>query len=207
MLTIGGERKFAEKCREYLSQYVPFRGRDCFVAGGFFLRFYHDLPIRDIDVYVNDGKYFETLADLYSNLGFKLISQDRTVPVEHRGKFYKFKVPDSSLEIDLIGFHEPKDTSYTGKFDYMNCMSWMNGEDHFIADLIDSKKLYFNPRCEILESTSDVRANNILLRMLKYAKLGFELEPEEVKKIYKCLLDYRKRPPRQSTVKQDNLPF
>ena len=44
---------FEKKCREFLSVYAPFDGDRLFVAGGFFARFYHDLPIRDIDIYVN----------------------------------------------------------------------------------------------------------------------------------------------------------
>jgi len=63
--------EFQKRCLRFLCHYVPFEDNRCYVAGGFFPRFYHNLPLRDIDIFVNDDdKMGEICKEFISHPSF-----------------------------------------------------------------------------------------------------------------------------------------
>jgi len=175
--------KFEDHCRKYLLKYVLFEEKKCFVAGGFFPRFYHNLPIRDIDIYVNDHEYFQTLENLYKELGYK-----QTRQLHLFSSFSK----QGSPNIDLIAFHNPLNSNFVSTFDFTICQGWIDEFDHNIPtkDIVE-KKLIFNQAANFNITSSDYgKMNNTLTRLVKYVKLGFDIDNEQLSLIHQALVLY-----------------
>jgi hypothetical protein len=178
---------FSELCRDYLSNYVIFENDRCFVAGGFFPRFYHNLPIRDIDVYVNDTEYFEKLQGIYREMGFYYVREDpEFVSLEHPSTTRHFP------NIDLIAFHEPKSVKIVESFDFNICQGWMNEEEHYIPEIaISTKSMRFVPQSINANFSTYSKSNNSLTRLLKYVSLGFTISEAELTLMHKAMIDYK----------------
>jgi hypothetical protein len=111
--------EFDKKCREFLKDYVPFHGEDVFVAGGFFPRFYWNMEMHDIDVYVSKG-HLPKLLEEYS------LCERFGTPVRHNPDYHTIPVKDEKLSIDIISFHDPQDKTFVNKFDFLQCMYLMS---------------------------------------------------------------------------------
>jgi hypothetical protein len=123
---------FRKKCYEYLLDYVPFYKDKVFVAGGFFPRFYHNIPIRDIDVYVSKEILSDILAE-YTRMNLFDAPAEQT----EDKLFYSIPVRGKDFKIEIIAFHEPQSPKFVEGFDFVQCM--------FVAPSRDS--------CEYLSST------------------------------------------------------
>jgi hypothetical protein len=168
------KESFNKKCEEYLCNYVPL-DTSVFVAGGIFPRLYHDLPVRDIDVYVNNSKDFEKAKKEYERVGFIPVD-GLSSGIPEGVEFCNFKSPEDGVIIDLIGFHKPRNG-------YVDVLSGA-------FDCIVSKEIKINSRIKLYKNFN----NNTLTRLKKYLDLGFTISDEELSKIYKILIktDFKK---------------
>jgi hypothetical protein len=189
---------FEELCREYLEKHVLFEEDRCFVAGGFFPRFYHNMPIRDIDVYVNDDKYFQKLYGLYSDMGF-LIDRESS-------DFVSFLHPnptDHTPNIDLIAFHQPRSVDIVDSFDFNICKGWMTEDKQDIPlYAISSKKMKFESKSLDANFGCYVKENNSLTRLIRYVNLGFTMSDYELGLMYQAMLDYTKKEEKKGILKR-----
>lgn len=172
--------EFEDKCRAYLQNYVPDL-RKCFVAGGFFARHYHDMPIRDIDVYVD---YLDDFDGFVKE--FKSISNFKVV--DEKKKFCKLVNTDTNVGIDLIAFHKGS-SRFTQLFDFTITQGFFQSDkfqSHSALTFPDIvlKRLRFTGRSFAVKND-----NNLLTRMKKYMDLGFEISQEDVNNIYHYLMD------------------
>jgi len=142
---------------------------------------YHNLPIRDVDVYVDSDDAFIAFVNEYKNLpGISLVKESK--------RFFKFQDTSTGIGIDLIGFHNPKTRSFVLNFDFTICRCTY-GSSGLIAqgtsDYADivAKKLVFTGRSMYTEND-----NNLLGRLKKYLDLGFTVDHNELTKMYKFLL-------------------
>lgn len=164
--------EFMKKCRQFLSNYVPFDKKNVFVAGGFFTRFYHDLPIRDIDVYVKK-EYFSSVLDEYLKTG------DYEPKTEYKD-FYCLK--GKELDIDLISFHEPQSMEFIESFDFMHCRMGLDEIStyypgwHYMVD----KKIGINTNAYDIRISSYVSIGGTISRLIKYINMGFTISPQEI---------------------------
>lgn len=172
-------QNFNNQCGHYLNSLVP-DFRHAFVAGGFFPRLFHHLPIRDVDVYVDGDEMFIQFVREYKNMsGFSLLKESP--------RHFRFQESSSKIMIDLIGFHSPKSTSYLQAFDFTICRGYYHknrfgtfGASDF--DDIKNKKLRFTGKS--MYATND---NNVLCRLRKYLDLGFKIEDNELTSLYQYL--------------------
>jgi len=167
-LTDPGIAVFIKKAYNFLIDYVPFDEEKIFVAGGVFARLYHDLPIRDIDVYIaEDGSFGDTVEQL-KDVGFGVKYESN-----YHTKYAKFKT-NEGYEIDVVNFHKPKNVSFVSTFDF-SASSFAIDENFFYVnkecwDTMKEKKFFYN-RYAHLAFNKD---NNAFTRFYKYIKLGFE---------------------------------
>lgn len=176
-------KELEERCRQYFELYVPDLNADCFVAGGSIPRLYHHLKVRDIDVYVNTQEVFDEFEKIYKEANYELKASQEN--------FRKFLNPSTSVEVDLIHFHNPKSVEYVTGFDFSICQIAFS--QNRLVDLCKSfpdivnKKLRFTgnmdhvPEKYRIQQTS---SKNILTRLKKYLSLGFEIEDEHLGGIY-----------------------
>jgi hypothetical protein len=171
---------FESKCKSYLQNYIPDLSK-CFVAGGFFPRLYHNLPIRDIDVYVGSDDDFIGFVQDYQKI-------PNIETIKTKRKFYRFRNQTTGIEIDLIGFHKPRDITFLKIFDFTICQGYFEGNQfqtystETLKDIVQ-KRLRFTGFNAYVEGSS----NNILTRMKKYRDLGFEITTEDLNAIYQYL--------------------
>ena len=173
------EVEFSQKCEMFLSRHIPDLDQ-CFIAGGLFPRLYHDLPIRDIDVYINSSTMFDAFVSDYKGVSEYQLTRDGE-------KFSKFLHKPTQIGIDLINFHKPKTPDYTKNFDFSICQGYYRNRifQSFNPDTfrdIQAKKLRFTDRFMYCDSD-----NNILTRIKKYTDLGFEISSDDMNKIYHLL--------------------
>jgi hypothetical protein len=165
--------KFAKKCYSFLVNFVPFEQTKIFVAGGFFPRFFHGLPIRDVDVYVNWD--YEGVKRQYLDAGWEIVSAPT-----YNSNYCVLRSKDYSFTIDLVGFHEPKHVDYVTSFDIETSMVAVDSSFFYISaetfKQIKEKQLVFNSETNFL---NDRFGNNTIDRMLKYRDLGFSVSHNE----------------------------
>jgi hypothetical protein len=170
---------FADKAREFISNYVPFQGDDLFVAGGVFARLYHDIPVRDIDVYVKDEETFNKIRKEYLS-AFGSVEPDYSKGTGYfqqmNDKFFKYKHSDE-ITVDFILFHEPKNVNYIQTFDFSVCKFAITETDAYCnaMDFNDLKHKIIQYTLGSFGKTS--KGNSTLHRLIKYVKMGFE--PDE----------------------------
>src|SRR3990167_9961299 len=177
-------QEFTIRCVNYLNSFIPDFEK-CFVTGGFFPRFYHNMPIRDIDVYVGSDDVFVDFVKEYSKTsGFEKVLESK--------KYFKFFNTQSGVMIDLIGFHNPRNPGFISNFDFSVCRLYSYTSDHktFISHYqtedffdIQKKKIRFSGR-SIYRPNG---VNHILTRLKKYLHLGFTIDDNELTGIYRCL--------------------
>ena len=177
-------QEFSSRCVNYLSSFVPDFEK-CFVTGGFFPRFYHNMPIRDIDVYVDSNDIFIDFVKEYSKTsGFEKILE--------RKKYFKFFNVESGIMIDLIGFHNTRTRGFISNFDFSICRlySYTSERKTFISHYqtedffdIQKKKMRFSGR-SMYAPRGD---NHTLTRIKKYLDLGFTIDDNELTNIYRYL--------------------
>lgn len=180
--------KFESKCLGFLSSYVPFDGDRIFVAGGFFCRFYHDLPIRDIDIYANDDEAFRKADEELEEAGFEMVHTFQKNN-ESWPSMIRYVAPDG-IQIDLIGFHRPRSLAYIKTFDFWHCQIAMDESSGLVCDsitmeCIEQKVIKYNT----FKNEPRKVKNNSLVRIKKYEKLGFTIDDEELTAIYFKLLE------------------
>jgi hypothetical protein len=159
------------------------------VAGGLFPRLYHNLPIRDIDVYANSYEDFCILKGEYVEAGFKVI--------ESHKNYMKLQATDGMF-LDLINFHNPKGLDYLDYFDFTisQCafkddqMYDSNRESYPMSawESIVKKVLVFNDKMPAVSFTKGT--NNTLTRLQKYTNLGFTISDEELTKMFHFWTNY-----------------
>ena len=133
-------QEFTIRCVNYLNSFIPDFEK-CFVTGGFFPRFYHNMPIRDIDVYVGSDDVFVDFVKEYSKTsGFEKVLESK--------KYFKFFNTQSGVMIDLIGFHNPRTRGFISNFDFSICRlySYTSERKTFIShyqteDFFDIQKM------------------------------------------------------------------
>jgi len=190
--------EFKIKCRDYLENFVPFdEEQKIFVAGGFFPRFYHNLPIRDIDVYINDPELFKKMEEYYIAAGY--------TPDYEGGEslFNRFTCYDSSSpDIEIIGFHAMHEKfkenpyDYVSEFDFTVCQVIMNFESMDLISYnastfsdIRTKTLRLNKKWSP-KMKNNYSTNNVISRLLKYRDLGFMIDSVQVSDMYDKLIKY-----------------
>lgn len=171
---------FILECYDYLRDVVPFDGENVFVSGGFFPRRFIGSPLRDIDVYVNgDDKYLEEVIEEYRRLDWEVAktlkkTYDGENENNNRALHYICR-KDGEPNIDLIAFHQPKSIQHVEKFD-LNIVQLAMSEDYFHFTDIDI--------FEHLEKKHMSFTGNICMRtferIVKYTKLGFNMEEDEL---------------------------
>lgn len=186
--TLQNIKHFEEECRAFLQNYVPFDEDRCFVAGGFFQRFWHGFPIRDIDIYAKQG-YFDECARELVHTGF-----EKQLVGKHQ-EFIKFKAPHElgGLEVDLIGFHKPRSKDYVfASFDFSCCMLCMDADNFYTGKFggyellqeMAEKRLVFNTNCRLNLGKN----NNTLTRLKKYMDMGYTIDEKTLTDIYLTLI-------------------
>lgn len=165
----------------FLSRYV-LDAQNTFVTGGFFARLFHNLPIKDIDIFVRNSVNFDFAKQLYMNdARFRLI--------ESRARFCKFAIVGFDFTLDLVGFtNRANSEDLIRKFDFtITRFKYENGRlsafnESDIQDLFLKKLKYTN---NILFTTSK---NNTLTRAERYRQLGFSLEEDFFERVSTDLL-------------------
>lgn len=190
---------FILECYDYLRDVVPFDGENVFVSGGFFPRRFIGAPLRDIDVYINgDNNYLVEVVEDYRRLDWnvKCTNMKSYDGEEAKRDLHFICNKDGEPNIDLIAFHEPKSIFHIEKFD-LNIVQLALTDDcfHFINDDI----------FEHLENKHMNFTGNICMRtferIIKYTKLGFLMEEEELAQVrnafvreIECRADQRRQP-------------
>lgn len=191
---------FERKCHNYFHQYVPyFSGKDIFVAGGSIPRLYYDLPMRDIDIFVNNTADYRALYSEYVSSGY---TQEVT-----KDEFVRFKHPSEDLLVELIHFHEPKSFSCVRNFDFSISKFMFFGEHGGLRtinyetswiDLLekrltlrDDKFLKYREMIIRDKYGTPTEVNNIITRLLKYHELGFRLNDGQALYLYRTMLDFK----------------
>ena len=168
--------QFFKDCHQFLSQYVPFDGDNLFVAGGFFPRKFHNLKLRDIDVFVNSQEYLEFLLEEYKNLDWQVKTQEKyNLPGTEGPKRIHYlctkQDENEHIEIDLVPFHDPKSPEYIKTFDLNICQIAMDEnfvyfvDEQTVINDLSNKHMRFTGNCK--ETTFH--------RVVKYTKLGYEM--------------------------------
>lgn len=170
---------FTKQCGEFLNSYIPDFKR-CFISGGFFPRFYHNLPIRDIDVYIDYDDDFTDIIKEYRNL------PDWILEMTNR-RHFRFREKSSNIRVDLIGFHNPRSPEWVNKFDFTICRGFyhkdlLSFQGTFDYMHLQKKELRFSGSC--VHTTGD---NHVLARLKKYLDLGFTIDDNQLKSIYQFL--------------------
>lgn len=169
---------FSTRCKLFLDPYIP-DPYSCFVAGGIFPRLYHNLNIRDVDIFTKSDDSFEGLRKDYVDAKYTEVTSSRD--------YVRFFDPQTSFYVDLINFHSPKSLAWIGTFDFTICrlsyscnsLGYYTEEDF---NDIKNRKLIFTGR-----SNRSAGSNNLLTRAKKYIDLGFTLDDNELTKMYKFL--------------------
>jgi len=166
--------EFVKQSRAFLSNYVPFDDNKCFVAGGFFPRFFHGLPLKDIDVYVNDSEYLIDMRKEYKRLGWDTLY--------YSDKYQKL-VKNGEPDIDLISFHSPNDFTYIKSFDFTICQFAIDHKSYY-----SEANTFRDIQCKFLiytgKSSYSSKDNNILTRLVKYSHLGFRCGNSDLTKLF-----------------------
>lgn len=176
--------EFEDKCRGYLSNYVPDMSK-CFVAGGFFARHYHDFPIRDIDMYVDNLDVFNQFVKEFKNMSNFTILQEKK-------KFCKLINNDTKVGVDIIAFHQGSN-KFTKGFDFTISQGFFqhdqfqSHDERTFPDII-LKRLRFTGRSFAVNNE-----NNLLTRAKKYLDLGFEISTEDMNSMYHFLMSPKAR--------------
>lgn len=142
-----------------------------FVSGGLFPRLYYGKPVRDIDIYCSDELAFNELYSYFiQEFSAANISSERAM----QGNQFR-KLVTRNFEIDLIGFHNPKNRTYPfHSFDFTICRFVYDKDGLTFAvedwqDLIN-KKLVYTGNLGVRS-----RNNNSYRRITKYEQLGFTI--------------------------------
>jgi hypothetical protein len=183
------ERRFFNDSYEFLQSYVPFDGSRVFVAGGFFTRFFHGLPVRDIDVFINDDAAYFEVRDQILGVGGR-IQNEFFVRGKDRPRFSKLKAFDGTA-IDLICFHEPRNArGCIDLFDFEHCRLAVDGEGPWFSsmsfDSLVRKEIVVNTNMRLNRNFVE---NNPLTRMKKYLDLGFTIDNTQLTILYNTILD------------------
>lgn len=171
--------EFSVRCRKFLDQYIP-DPRRCFVAGGFFPRFYHRMDVRDIDIFVDGDDTFLSFREEYLQSGFKQI-------VTKGPKHAKLVDPHTNLCVDLIGFHRNKTPNHLLNFDFTICRIFFNKNRLGYIDYSDFSDIVGKTLRFTGKSMYAAGENNLLVRAKKYVDLGFKLNDNELTRMYQFL--------------------
>lgn len=168
-----------ERFTEKFHRFMPLH-HGYFVAGGIFPRLYHNLPIRDVDLFATSNRNFQEVKELLMNTtGLEYLEE------EGHDNLAKFDCPLGEFQLDLVNSPRRQERSpYTliDKFDFTISRVFMerNAGGFNISALneedfkdIATKKLTFTGK--LLFGTEK---NNTLTRMLKYTKLGYKITEE-----------------------------
>jgi hypothetical protein len=176
---------FTNRSRKYLYDFVP-NWNGCFVSGGFFPRFYYDIPLRDIDIYTNSSMDYECfLGEFKNNRSYQLYND--ASPTE----FSTFYNEAENIYVDLIGFHSPRAVVFVNGFDFRLCSLHMstsslkpNTTNAEAFSDIQKKRLVYRCNAMAFESKKYAKNNSTIKRLIKYMELGFSPEGDIGKNIY-----------------------
>lgn len=175
---------------EFLSRYI-LDDTNTFITGGVFARLFHNLPIKDIDVFIKNSSNFDQIKQLYMN-------DSRFTLLESRAKHCKFAIAGFDYTLDLVGFtNRANSEDLIRKFDFtITRFKYENGrlsafERSDIEDLYFKKLKYTN---NVLFTTS---RNNTLTRAERYRQLGFSLDEDFYVRVSADLLRMINRNPRR----------
>lgn len=155
--------------KESILNHIP-ENINCWVAGGAVRSFFENTPPNDMDVYFASDKDFELFK---SWLG----QQANVVTIMESEKHEKVLWGDVELDLMKKWFDTPEDSLYS--FDFVVCSAAV-AHDHLVFHhdffmCLGARSLQLN--------NAHVNPVNTLMRMQKYAKYGYAMSPEEVKKL------------------------
>ena len=181
MTTISKQRydnfmQFMESCYRELGYIVPFDKNNLFVSGGYFIRRFLGLPIRDIDVFVSRENY-NSVLEQYFDIGYSCSIFNKN------GDFHTLKNSENNFSIDLIGFHNPNNFSCIRYFDFNLCQIAMDEINvyicsHYVLNELFDKQLRFTGFCY----------RKTIRRLVKYLKFGLEIDNVSLENITSQLL-------------------
>jgi len=180
-----------------------------FVSGGIFPRLFHNLPIRDVDVFaLNHDAHKELLSEWFMRENFEYLEAESKVCV------YRFRHKETNIHFDVIknGLedHEMNPLAFIQRFDFTICRIMAKFTGHYpypwsvtseaaTSDLTDiaTKKLKFSGN--LLFGSEK---NNTLSRLLKYAKLGFEISDYDYELVTEKIYSFLKRAVERGVIQQ-----
>lgn len=164
-----------EVCKTF-SDLIRSLPAKCWVAGGAILSVFTDTKINDIDLYFVDESDFNTVRDYMRTDGTIVSESDFSLKIERDGRVF-----------DLIKIFRKNPQQTIKGFDFIICCAAVDQDgilyymDGFFNDL-NNKMLRFNSSIEVMTGQEQM-----LQRINKYGRKGFELSVEESKKCMKLL--------------------
>lgn len=168
-----------EKSTNFLLDYV-FDFNKCFVAGGIFPRLYHNMPMRDIDIYLKEGINFDEVLQEYKN---------NYTTMMLRNGYAKLKSNDGSIILDVIDFHKPKTTAFCSSFDFLHCRANLTRNGSSLVFSAPPLVFHCIETMTLMIDQHSLVGSKTIQRLVKYLKMGYTIEKDDINYLYRRIAE------------------